>query len=200
MGQSGKTEGPARAHPTEPGAPSGDARRLRPQLAPASPAHWVRASGRLAHWTGGLQAWQQRRRRSAGAGGAAREKCRPTRPNTRPAGGDSRVMGFRKGERSHRWQGPQKVTAARGSTKQKQQPCGLKVGQRADALKERVLLGACGLQLGSSICRMATRNPKCCCSGGKAGSPTHTGASVKLTDAWRLEPRGVPSPCFASRS
>ena len=49
------------------------------------------------------------------------------------------------------------MTAARGSTKQ---PCGLKVGQRADALKERVLLGACGLQLGSNICRMATGNPK----------------------------------------
>ena len=48
MGQSGTTEGPARAHPTEPGAPFGDARRLRPQL-----ARWVRASGRLAHWTGG---------------------------------------------------------------------------------------------------------------------------------------------------
>ena len=118
---------------------------------------------------------------------------------TMPDRWPSRVMGFRKGERSHRWQGPQKVTAARGSTKQ---PCGLKVGQRADALKERVLLGACGLQLGSNICRMATRNPKCneALLLGRQGWVTdpHRGVSgAKLMDAWRLEPGGVPSPCFA---
>ena len=47
-----------------------------------------------------------------------RERAGPQQ--IRKAGGDSRVMGFRKGERSHRGQGPQKVTAARGSTKQKQ--------------------------------------------------------------------------------
>ena len=85
------------------------------------------------------------------------------------AGGDSRVMGFRKGERGHRWQGPKKVTAAQRSTKQKQQPCGLN-GQRADALEERVLLGACGSQGTPSA-----MSPFC--SGGKAGSPTQTGAS-----------------------
>ena len=41
--------------------------------------------------------------------------------------------------------GPQQIRKGHGLP-QKQQPCGLKVGQRADALKERVLLGACAFQ------------------------------------------------------
>ena len=49
---------------------------------------------------------------------------------------------------------------------------------------------------------MATRNPKCNepLLLGRQGWVTdpHRGVSgAKLTDAWRLEPGGVPSPCFA---
>ena len=66
------------------------ASQTRPQQAlPVTEARlggWGRRARRL-------QAWQQRRRRSAGAGGAAREECRPTRPNTRPERGRLQTAG-----------------------------------------------------------------------------------------------------------
>ena len=66
------------------------ASQTRPQQAlPVTEARlggWGRRARRL-------QAWQQRRRRSAGAGGAAREECRPTRPNTRPERGRPQTAG-----------------------------------------------------------------------------------------------------------
>ena len=98
----------------------------------------------------------------------------------RKAGGDSRVMGFRKGERGHR-----RGEAQNGSSNQK-------VGQRADALEERVLLGACGLQLSSNICRM---EPSSRMPGGS--SPA---AFQALVLPWWTSTRACRNRCWDSRS